>query len=200
MNRKKKLKYIQITLLFLGTILLVFTYSQKNNKSQETIILKETLEEINKDLSSTSSEEDKFYNITYRNLDLNGNRYILKSKEAESNKIKAELVKMKFVTAKFYFNNGTTLDVTSDRGIYNNKTLDMKFDGNIKAYHNDSELFAEKAEYSNSKNFLSITEDVTVIDVRGKVLADKIFFDLKKNTVDIEAFENKKVNATIKQQ
>ena len=199
MNRKKRLKLVQIALLFLGITLLVFTYAQ-NKKKNETIILKETLDEINKDLSGQPTEQNKFYDITYSNLDLSGNRYVLKSKEAESNKIKPELVYMKFVTAKFYFNNGTELDVTSDKGIYNNKTLDMKFDGNIKAYHNASQLFSQKAEYSNSNNFLSITEDVTILDVRGKILADKIFFDLKKNTVDIESFENKKVNATINQQ
>mgnify|MGYP003689030129 FL=1 len=140
MNRKKRLKLVQIALLFLGITLLVFTYAQ-NKKKNETIILKETLDEINKDLSGQPTEQNKFYDITYSNLDLSGNRYVLKSKEAESNKIKPELVYMKFVTAKFYFNNGTELDVTSDKGIYNNRTLDMKFDGNIKAYHNACLLY-----------------------------------------------------------
>ena len=39
-------------------------------------------------------------------------------------------------------------------GIYNNKNLDMKFEKNVKGKLLESDLFAEKAEYSNSKSFL----------------------------------------------
>ena len=38
---------------------------------------------------------------------------------------------MKFVEAKFYFKDDTVLQVKSDFGIYNNKTLDMNFKGNV---------------------------------------------------------------------
>ena len=196
-DRKKKLRTIQITLLLLGTILLLYTYSFQNKKINETIIQKQTLDEINQDLGKETDEENKFFDITYTNVDLNGNRYILKSKEAETNANNTELVLMKDVTAIFYFNDNTILNVFSDKGVYNNKTLDMKFDGNVKANYIDSKLFADQAEYSNTGNFLSIKDNVTVVDKRGRIKADRIFFDLKENTVDIESFNNKTVNATI---
>ena len=196
-DRKKKLRTIQITLLLLGAILLLYTYSFQNKKINETIIQKQTLDEINQDLGKETDEENKFFDITYTNVDLNGNRYILKSKEAETNANNTELVLMKDVTAIFYFNDNTILNVFSDKGVYNNKTLDMKFDGNIKANYIDSKLFADQAEYSNTGNFLSIKDNVTVVDKRGRIKADRIFFDLKENTVDIESFNNKTVNATI---
>ncbi len=196
-DRKKKLRTIQITLLLLGSILLLYTYSFQNKKINETIIQKQTLDEINQDLGKETDEENKFFDITYTNVDLNGNRYILKSKEAETNANNTELVLMKDVTAIFYFNDNTILNVFSDKGVYNNKTLDMKFDGNIKANYIDSKLFADQAEYSNTGNFLSIKDNVTVVDKRGRIKADRIFFDLKENTVDIESFNNKTVNATI---
>ena len=60
-----------------------------------------------------------------------GNRYILTSEEAVNNNINPELVNMKFVEVNFYFKDGTILNVTSDKGIYNNKTLDMEFDRNV---------------------------------------------------------------------
>ena len=196
-DRKKKLRTIQITLLLLGSILLLYTYSFQNKKINETIIQKQTLDEINQDLGKETDEENKFFDITYTNVDLNGNRYILKSKEAETNANNTELVLKKDVTAIFYFNDNTILNVFSDKGVYNNKTLDMKFDGNIKANYIDSKLFADQAEYSNTGNFLSIKDNVTVVDKRGRIKADRIFFDLKENTVDIESFNNKTVNATI---
>ena len=50
----------------------------------------------------------------------------------------------------------------SDEGVYNNKTLDMKFNKNVMAKYQDSELMAQKAEYSNSKSFLIISNNVKV--------------------------------------
>ena len=63
---------------------------------------------------------------------------------------------MRVVDATFYFKDGTILYVKADNGIYNNKTLDMKFEQNVNANYMNSELFAEKAEYSNSESFFRI--------------------------------------------
>ena len=127
-----------------------------------------------------------------------GNRYILKSKEALNNKENPEMVNMKFVEAFFYFKDGTVLNVLSDSGIYNNKTLDMTFDGNVKADYEGSKLFAEKAEYSNSKSYLTISNKVKIKDSRGTMVADKLLFDIKKQTLNIASFKDDKINANIK--
>ena len=104
---------------------------------------------------------------------------------------------MKFVEAFFYFKDGTVLKIKSDSGVYNNKTLDMKFDGNVIAKYEGSELFAQKAEYSNSKSFLMISNNVKVKDYRGTMFADKLFFDIKKQTLNIASTKDDKVNANI---
>ena len=54
--------------------------------------------------------------------------------------------------------DGTVLYVSSKNGVYNNKSLDMLFSGEVKASYIESKLFADKAEYSNSKSFLVISE------------------------------------------
>ena len=82
---------------------------------------------------------------------------------------------MKFVNAIFYFKSSTVLNISSDKGIYNNKTLDIKFDGNIKGFYENTTLQAQKGEYSNSNNFISITNQVSIKDVRGEINADKIY-------------------------
>ena len=104
---------------------------------------------------------------------------------------------MKSVTSIFYFKDGTVLNVSSNTGIYNNKTLDMFFSGKVKASYIDSKLFAEKAEYSNSESFLTITKNVIIEDSRGTMIADKLFFDIKKQTLKIAAFKDNKINANI---
>ena len=196
-ERKKKLIIIQISLLIIGSLIILFTYSDLNFSDKEKIITSETQNRIDEQLKNEPQDGDIFFNIEYSGLDLAGNRFILKSKEALNKKASQEIVKMKFVEAFFYFKDGTVLKILSERGIYNNKTLDMSFDGNVKAKYEGSELFAQKAEYSNSKSFLIISNEVKVKDYRGTMFADKLFFDIKKQTLNIASTKNENVNANV---
>ena len=198
MERKKRLRLIQFTMLTLGILIIFFTYLGKNEIQENKIITKETQEKIKEQMQVQNQQGDVFYQIEFSGLDLSGNRYILKSEEAITDKSNQDVVRMKLVTAKFYFKDGTLLSVASDAGIYNNKTLDMFFDGNVKAKYIDSRLSADKAEYSNSKSFLIITKNVTIEDQKGTMYADKLFFDIKKQTLKIAAFKDNKINANIK--
>ena len=197
-NRKKKLRIAQISFLIIGIFIIFFTYFNKTDNEQEAIVSKKLQDQINKQLAVQSDNEDIFYNIEYAGLDLAGNRYILKSEEAFNSKDESNIVNMKNVDATFYFKDNTTLKVSSDKGIYNNETLDMLFLGNISAFYQGSELIAQKAEYSNSKSILVITEKVRIKDVRGTISADKLFFDIKKQKLDIASFENNEINANVK--
>ena len=197
MDRKKQLRLIQICLLILGSLVIMFTYFNKEKHSSEQIISKENQEKIKNQLRKDDKEGDIFFNIEYSGLDLAGNRYILKSKEAFSEKSDQKIVNMTSVEAIFYFKDGTILNVWSEQGVYNNKSLDMKFSGNVKAIYEGSKLFAQKAEYSNSKSFLTISEQVKINDVRGTMIADKLLFDIKKQTLEIASFTDNKINANI---
>ena len=196
-ERKKKLIIIQISLLIIGSLIILFTYSDLNFSDKEKIITTETQKRKDEQLKNESQDGDIFFNIEYSGLDLAGNRFILKSKEAFNKKTNEEIVSMKFVEAFFYFKDGTVLKIKSDSGVYNNKTLDMKFDGNVIAKYEGSELFAQKAEYSNSKSFLMISNNVKVKDYRGTMFADKLFFDIKKQKLNIASFNDGKINANI---
>ena len=197
MERKKRLRLIQLTMLILGILIIFFTYLGKNEKQENKIITKETQEKIKEQMQIQNQQGDVFYNIEYSGLDLAGNRYILKSKEAISDKNNPEIVYMKFVEAVFYFKDNTVLNVWSEKGIYNNKTLDMNFENNVKANYEGSELFAQKAEYSNLKSYLTISEKVKINDIRGAIVADKLLFDIKKQTLNIASFNDGKVNANV---
>ena len=197
MERKKKLRFLQLILLLAATLIIVFTYSKRDNELQDKIISKEIEKKIQKQIASQSEDGDIFFNIEYTGLDLAGNRYILKSEEAFSKKSNQEIVELKTVEAAFYFKDNTVLKIYSNTGKYNNKTLDMSFFGDVKALYEDSRLFAQKAEYSNSKSYLEISEKVKINDTKGTMVADKLFFDIKKQTLNIASFEDKKVNTNI---
>ena len=195
-NRKKKLRIAQFSLLILGVLIIFLTYSKKENL-ETTRIIPEELQQKIKDQISNEESGDIFYNIEYSGLDLVGNRYILRSNEAFNDKLNQEVVYMKGVEAQFYFKDNTLLEVMSEEGVYNNQTLDMNFYKNVKAKYEGSELFAQKAEYSNSESFLIISENVRINDFRGTMVADNLFFDIKKQTLNISTIDDKKINANV---
>ena len=197
MDRKKKIRIIQLILLVIGTIIIFLNYSDKNKNFNEQIISKAAQEKVNERLADQTQDGDVFYNIEYSGLDLAGNRYILKSKEAINSKANEEITKMKSVEANFFFKDDTILRVKSEKGIYNNKTLDMVFTDNVEAFYEENELFATKAEYSNSKSFLIISGDVKVKSNQGTIVADSLLFDIKKQTLNIASLDNDKINASV---
>ena len=194
MERKKKLRLFQVILLIVGIIIIFITYADKGLFLNKKINQKTTPLIENK---TTGQKENIFYNIEYSGLDLTGNRYIIKSKEATTNASNQEIVNMKFVESFFYFKDDTVLKVKSDYGTYNNKTLDMFFNSNVKANYQNSVLFAENAEYSNSENFLSISGKVKIEDFKGTMFADKLLFDIKKHKLNITSFNDDKINANL---
>lgn len=198
MDRKRKLRFIQITLLLFGLLTIFFTYIKKENNFEENLIAKKTKTILEKQLSNQeASKNDVFYNIEYSGFDLNGNRYIIVSKEALINKELAELVNMKDVDAKFYFKNDVMVSIQSDEAIYNNKTFDIEFFGKVLGNYLNSKLFAQNANYSNSEGFISVSNDVKIIDPRGTVFAKKLLFDIKAKTLKITSKKNEKVKANI---
>ena len=199
-NRKKKLRIYQSIFLIVGILIVLFTYSKNNNSNQEKIISKSLQKKIEKQLQNRDTKDgNTFFNVKYSGLDLRGNRYLILADEGTSSELKSNIVNMKVVNATFYFKDETTLIISSDLGEYNNKTLDMVFTGNVKAFYNESELYAERAEFSNSKNFLTVSKNVKIIDARGNMFADKLIFDIKDKTLNITSLDNNMVKSTINQ-
>jgi len=193
-DRRKKIRLIQFFLLFFGVLLIYLTYYNKGIESDQKLVSQKIIKLTEKD---SSNEGDVFFDIEYSGLDLQGNRYLLKSEEAYVEDANIEIIYMKNVDAKFYFKDNTTLFIIADKGIYNNRTLDMKFEKNVEANYLDSELFAEKAEYSNSKSFLSIYQNVRINNIAGNLIADKLLFDITSQKLDITSFKDKKINANV---
>ncbi|MDC0903760.1 LPS export ABC transporter periplasmic protein LptC [Pelagibacteraceae bacterium] len=195
-ERKKKLRFIQLILLLCGTLIIYLTYYNNENNSDNKIgINKESKVLID---TKNETQKDIFFNIEYSGLDLNGNRYILKSKKAYPDKEKSNILYMKEVNAVFYFKDNTNLYVSSDEGIYDNKLKDMKFEKNVKANYLDTDLYAEKANYSNSKSYIDIYDNVRIYDIQGNLIADKLLFDITNQNLNITSFNDGKINANVK--
>lgn len=196
-SRKQKVLIIQFCLLIPGIVIILITYLNLNKTTSNKILSEDVKEQINEKITQDTNAGNVFYDIKYSGIDLSGNRYILNAKEASNSEKIEGIVNLKFVNATFFFKNNKILKISSVNGIYNNKTLDMSFEKDVKGKYDESVLFAEKADYFNSKNFLIISDNVKLIDARGTISAEKLIFDIKKNTLNINSSGNKKVNANI---
>ncbi len=196
--RKRKLLTLQLVLFFIACAFIYFTYYYDKNIPQK--------QSNNLIENSTTSEKDqnevmdtnKFKDVTYKGLDLNGNRYEIFAGEADFKIENPELINMKIMSAKFYFKDGTILFVKGDWGVYNNVTNDMKFRDNIEAKYQENFVYADNLDYLNSKNLLNIYKNVRTESPEGNIVADNLKFDLLDKTLDISMFSNDQVNVKIK--
>ena len=198
MKRKKKLRIIQFFLLTIAILIIFFTYYRTDQNLNNVIVDRENIEKVKLDLlEKNSDKKNLFYDVEYSGLDLEGKRYILKSKEAFSETDNQSLIYMNSVEAFFYFKDNTILKVKSKKGEYNNETLDMNFFGNVEANYENSKMYASQASYSNLNGFLTISNNVKIEDIKGNLSADKLIFDIKKKKLDITSFNNSNINGNI---
>lgn len=195
--RKKKIIFTQAFLLFFGFAIVIFTYANLNLSKDNKILNENVKNKIQEKKFINENSSNVFFDIEYSGIDLSGNRYILKAGEATNNETKENIVNLKFLEATFYFKENKILQVTSDFGKYNNKTLDMFFEKNVLGSYDGSTLSAGYAEYLNSKSFIIIKDNVKINDPRGSMNADKLLFDLNKNKLNISSSKNDKVKANI---
>ena len=203
MERKKKLRFVQLILLIFGISIMYLTYYDFGGEKDQNkeILSKSTQEKIKKqNLDKNKDDKDIFYNVEYTGLDLSGNRYIIKSKQAYLDELNSEIVYMENVSSIFYFKDDTILYVYAEKGVYNNKTLNMVFQNNVKANYLDNELFAQKAEYSNSESYLSIYGEVKINSAKGNLVADKLLFDINKKKLDISSLIDSEIDVKVKLQ
>jgi len=201
MERKKKLRVIQLMLLIFGVSLIYLTYydTGKEDKLGIEILSESTIEKLKKqNLNTSSDDKDIFYNVEYTGLDLSGNRYLIKSNEAFLDDVNSEIVYMQNVSSIFFFKDDTVLYVNADKGVYNNKTFNMLFEENVNANYLDNELFAQNAEYSNSDSYLKIYGNVKINSESGNLVADKLLFDITKKKLDISSIINNEINVNLK--
>ena len=136
--------------------------------------------------------------MEYNGVDLNGNRYVVKSKSAKFKSDFPELVKMTSMTAIFYFKDNTTLKIFGNYGSYNNKTFDMEFREEILAEYDNNFLYADNINYFNKKSFPRNIWKCELENDSGEVKSDRIELDLETKKAKFSMLNDNTVKAKIK--
>jgi len=198
-TRKKKLILIQLTIFFVASLLLYNTYKDEP-------VVEEQVVEIQ---TQSDPDTNSFTDIEYSGFDLNGNRYVLKARNAEFKTQSPELINMLGqspelinmlgVVATFYLKDGSVLTVVSDEGLYNNLSLDMEFRNNVKSTYLTHSLFSDKLNYSNTNGTLIASGNVKGESIdKGEFFADKLEYTLASKILDFSMFGDNQVNLKLK--
>lgn len=108
--RKRRLIFIQSMLLLIAIFLLYIFYYQSDATNETVEKVKIENEKLEK-----MGESNYFEDVEYKGIDVNGNRYLLRSKIASFDDKSPELVNMIGMNATFYFKDGTILEVSGKK-------------------------------------------------------------------------------------
>ena len=193
MLNKKKL--FQIILFSFGILIIFLTYFS-NFQKKSTV--KEVKEEEILNQEFLVEGVNRFENVEYQGVDNSGNEFTIGSKFAEFEKERPEIINMEDVVCIFTFKDNTILTVTSDKGIYNNITNDMKFTENVKMDYLENIIFSDRASFNNFENQLLVAGNIKGEGPTTNLQADELDFDLNTKDLKISMYSQERVNVKTK--
>ena len=196
LNKIKKKTALQIMLFIIGSLLIFLIYFNQPNKNKSQKITNDT--SIAEDVSQEKDGINTFEGLEYKGIDNNGNRFVIFSENSSFEIEKPEIIYMKNIICYFYFKDQTVLEIRSDKGVYNNITLDMGFSENVNMFYKESSLYSNKAEFNNSKNSLTVEGNVKTDSPSGNLVADVVNFDFIDKKLKVSMYNEDKVNIKTK--
>ena len=194
MTNKKKI--FQLSLIFIGLIIIFFTYFFNLEKKQPSDIVTETETKENEEF--LEEVVNRFENVEYKGIDNTGNKFTIGSQFAEFKKEKPELIFMENVECFFTFKDNTVLLISSKKGIYNNISNDMQFSEDVKMDYLENTIFSDRANFNNYENQLLIAGNVRGDGPTTNLKADELDFDLNTKDLKISMYSEERVKIKTK--
>ena len=194
----KKNRIIQFSLLIVAITLFFFTYYSSD---------KDKIVDIDKNISTehdgklTEETSSVIENVNYVGtsggafFELNAAIAEVKFEEPTISHLQEVLVVIKM--------NGRTIRIQSDKALYDKKTNDCEFWGNVEATESNNIITSDNLDLFMSKNLITAYNNLNVkyndMDGLGFLVADRVDVDILKNEANIFMFEkNDKVQVKYK--
>jgi len=194
MTNKKKI--FQLSLVFIGLLIIFFTYFSNLEKKQPSEVVTETETKENEEFLEEGV--NRFENVEYKGIDNTGNKFTIGSQFAEFKKEKPELIFMENVECFFTFKDNTVLLISSKKGIYNNISNDMQFSEDVKMDYLENTIFSDRANFNNYENQLLIAGNVRGDGPTTNLKADELDFDLNTKDLKISMYSEERVKIKTK--
>ena len=194
MTNKKKI--FQLSLVFIGLLIIFFTYFFNLEKKQPSEVVTETETKENEEFLEEGV--NRFENVEYKGIDNTGNKFTIGSQFAEFKKEKPELIFMENVECFFTFKDNTVLLISSKKGIYNNISNDMQFSEDVKMDYLENTIFSDRANFNNYENQLLIAGNVRGDGPTTNLKSDELDFDLNTKDLKISMYSEERVKIKTK--
>ena len=194
MTNKKKI--FQLSLIFIGLLIIFFTYFFNLEKKQPSEVVTEIETKENEEFLEEGV--NRFENVEYKGIDNTGNKFTIGSQFAEFKKEKPELIFMENVECFFTFKDNTVLLISSKKGIYNNISNDMQFSEDVKMDYLENTIFSDRANFNNYENQLLIAGNVRGDGPTTNLKADELDFDLNTKDLKISMYSEERVKIKTK--
>ncbi len=181
----------QVILIVIALVLSIFVYVKyfHKNENLENIQTKNVTLEDKQDLSSGNTVKE----ILYESFDNNGNKYIIRSDSGTFNNEKKEEILMTNVRAKISFNNGTVMNLKSEKAKYNTVNNDTYFFNSVELKYLSHLINSNNIDILFEMNKLEAYNDLVYRNPEIRLLADKVEFDLLTKNTKIFMFDDSKV-------
>ena len=190
----KKNKIIQFSLVIGGIILFFFSYYSSDKDKIVDIdknILVGGVSQLTKEISNIIE------NVEYVGSNNKGTFFELNAAIAEIKYDKPNISHLQDVFVVIKLSNLRTINIRSDKAVFNKISNDCEFFGNVEITEQDDIITSDNLDLYMSKNLITVYNHVQYNGIKGFLIADKMDIDMLKNEANIFMF-NKKNKVQVK--
>tara|TARA_B100002052_G_C15716619_1_gene522105 strand:+ start:247 stop:834 length:588 start_codon:yes stop_codon:yes gene_type:complete len=185
MNVKTLTQIFLIFTIFLITLFFFYKYfyqtvDQSELDQNEIIIEKSSLKE---------KADNIIEDLSFENIDMDGNKFKIDSKFGEISIDDENSVKLTDVKAKIKMVGKDTIFITSEKADYNKLNLKTKFYINVNILYQANLITSDNFYIDLSKNFASINGNIIFNNKNMESFADNIDFNILEESITINMFD-----------
>ena len=187
-------RIVQLSLISVGLFLILATYFFFPKIIENKFLEEETVkDDVIKTTMTDSKERNTFENVEYKGLyDINKS-FKVKSEKAYILIKDPDIIYMTNMHVTLRMDDGRTIIITSDKGIYNKVSYDCFFKNNVKAIDGETTVLAENLDLLASEDSATVYNNVFLTNDKGTLRADKVYYDFKTKYYQISMFSDAKV-------
>ena len=191
--KKKQLK-TQITLIIIGFLLIIITYFIYPYSKEVRIDKKQ---DSQLDLKQSDNLDSSFEHVEYEGFYNLNEPFIVKSEKALILNEQPDIVYMTNMHVILHLDNGTVLNIVSNKGTFNKVTYDCFFVDKVKATDGETEILAKNLDLLATKNSIEIYNNVVVNYSTGAFEADKVKYDFETKSLKASMYDDRAIKMKI---
>jgi len=187
--------FIQLVLLLI-LVLIIFVISKKYFYVDVNINEPKNINTLNfkkKNLLNKKNTGNEIIDLTYEKFDINGNKYLVKSKEGILDSVSSNIIYMNIVEASLTYPNNEKLIIYSKEAIFDKNNFKTTFSKNVKLLYKEQILESDKLDFLINKNIAIFKDNVRYNNQNLEAFSDIIIINLLTKEIDIKSKNQNKV-------